>query len=257
MLGTILNNAILEQVLKDFQITPLNFLPIEPPRGDNASQETYARRQHQFTKPGAASKTKSLFQKFSGSVSDLHSEPPRISADARLPNPSILTCNEPIPLRVLVKKLSDTSESIFLQTFQIELIASTHILAHDLSQKETGSWVIFSRSNMGVMVGKGTDPADTEWPLDARMWNQLPLPNSVAPSFETCNVSRTYELEVRIGLSHGSIGNVKVCPTNPAVYRILVRILTMAAATHRASIENASEGLLWNCSAKGPFGSHG
>ena len=26
----------------------------------------------------------------------------------------------------------------------------------------------------------------------------------------------------------------------------------MAAATHRASIENASEGLLWDCPAKGP-----
>lgn len=200
-----------------FKITPLNFLPIEPPRGNNASQETYARRQHQFTKLGAASKTKSLFQKFSGSLPDLLSEPPRISADARLPNPSILTCNEPLPLRVLVKKMSDTSESIFLQTFQIELIASTNILAHDLRQKETGSWVIFSRSNMGVMLGKGNDPSGTEWPVDARMWNQIPLPNSVAPSFETCNVSRTYELEVRIGVSHGSVGHVKVCPTNPAV----------------------------------------
>lgn len=63
---------------------------------------------------------------------------------------------------------------------------------------------------MGVALGKGSDPAGTEWTIDARMWNQLPLPNSVAPNFETCNVSRTYELEVRVGLSYGSFGNIKV-----------------------------------------------
>ncbi|EYE94944.1 arrestin (or S-antigen), N-terminal domain protein [Aspergillus ruber CBS 135680] len=189
-------------------ITPLNFLPIEPPRTGNPSQETYARRQHQFTKQGSSSKTKSLFQKVSGSF-DPFADGPRVSADARLPNPSILTCNEPIPLRVLVKKISDNSETIFLQSFQIELIARTHILAHDLNRTETGSWVILSRTNMGVALGKGSDPAGTEWTIDARMWNQLPLPNSVAPNFETCNVSRTYELEVRVGLSYGSFGNIK------------------------------------------------
>lgn len=138
-----------------------------------------------------------------------------MSADARLPNPSILTCNEPIPLRVLVNKMSDSSETIFLQSFQIELVAKTHILAHDLNRTETGSWVIFSQSNMGAVLGKGSDPAGTEWTIDARMWNQLPLPNSVAPTFETCNISRTYELEVRVGLSYGSFGNIKVRLRDP------------------------------------------
>lgn len=123
--------------------------------------------------------------------------------------------------------MSDTSDTVFLQSFQIELVAKTHILAHDLNRTETGSWVIFSQSNMGAALGKGSDPAGTEWTIDARMWNQLPLPNSVAPTFETCNVSRTYELEARVGLSHGSFGNIKVrlnnlyCLTNfPSFYRI-------------------------------------
>lgn len=160
-----------------------------------------------------------------------------MSADARLPNPSILTCNEPIPLRILVKKMSNTSETIFLQTFQIELISYTHIQAHDLNQTETGSWVIFSRSNMGVILGKGSDPTSTEWPLDARMWNELPLPSSVAPSFETCNISRTYELEIRIGLSHGSIGNVKVCLFSFSF--LTLQMLNFKAPTHRTSIEDA------------------
>ncbi|KAI9925706.1 hypothetical protein ASPWEDRAFT_113742 [Aspergillus wentii DTO 134E9] len=191
-------------------IAPLNFLPIEPPRTGNPSEETYARRQHQFSKTSNTSKTKSLFQKVSNaSLRDLASEPPRLSADARLPNPSILTCNEPIPLRVLVKKLSESSETIFLQMLQIELVAYTHIIAHDLKRTESGSWVIMSRSNMGIPLGRGSDPVESEWTVDPSMWNRTPLPNSVAPSFETCNISRTYEIEIRVGLSHGSVGNVK------------------------------------------------
>lgn len=193
------------------QFAGFNFLPIEPPRTGNPNEETYARRQHQFSKAPNTSKTKSLFQKVSSpSLRDLPGEPPRLAADARLPSQSILTCNEPIPLRVLVKKLSQTPETIYLQMLQIELIAYTNILAHDLSRRETGSWVILSRSNMGVALGGGADPVGTEWTIDSSLWNLIPLPNSVAPSFETCNVSRSYELEIRIGLSRGSTGNVKV-----------------------------------------------
>lgn len=143
-----------------------------------------------------------------------------MSADARLPNPSILTCNEPIPLRLLVRKVSESFETIFLQMLQIELISYTHVLAHDLRRTEGGSWVLLSRSNMSIPLGRGGDPAGTEWTLDPSMWNRIPLPSSVAPSFETCNISRTYELEVRIGLSHGSIGDMKVCMELDAVLKI-------------------------------------
>ncbi|KAF7594401.1 hypothetical protein BBP40_009382 [Aspergillus hancockii] len=191
-------------------VTPINFLPIEPPRTGNPKEETYARRQHQFGKAPSTSKMKSLFQKASSSsLRDTAGDSPRVSADIRLPNPSILTCNEPIPLRIIVSKTSESYETIFLQTLQIELIGYTNIIAHDLRRTESNTWVIFSRSNMAIPLGRGGDPVGTEWALDATMWSHIPLPSSVAPNFETCNVSRTYELEVRVGLSHGSIGNLK------------------------------------------------
>ncbi|OJJ48107.1 hypothetical protein ASPZODRAFT_1516368 [Penicilliopsis zonata CBS 506.65] len=191
----------------------LNFFPIEPPRTRNPREETYARRQHQFSKPYMTpqKQRRGLFTKASTpSLRDLGGETPRVAVDARLPNPSILTCNEPIPLRVLVKQLSGTSETIFLQMLQIELIGYTHILAHDLTRTESSSWVILSRSNICTPLGKPTDAAGTEWSLDGNMWNTIPLPNTVAPSFETCNITRSYELEVRVGLSYGQIGNIKV-----------------------------------------------
>jgi hypothetical protein len=187
-------------------IVPLNFLPIEPPRTGNPNEETYARRQHQFSKT-IESRKKSIFSKSNKPFQT--QEPPRVSVDARLPNPSILTCNEPVPLRLMAKKLSDTTDIIFLQMLQIELIAYTKILAHDLTRQESTSWVVMSRSNMAMPLGKAEDPVGTEWTLDPKLWAALPLPNSVAPSFETCNIERAYELEVRVGITHGTAYNMK------------------------------------------------
>ncbi|KAL4784526.1 hypothetical protein BJX76DRAFT_327258 [Aspergillus varians] len=190
-------------------IANLTFLPIEPPKSSNPKEEAYARRQHQFTS-GSVHSPKSIFHKSSkSSLMDTARGALRVAADLRLPNPSILTCNEPIPMRVLVSKLSESFETVFLQMLQIELISYTHIQAQDLKRTETGSMVIMSRSNMGIPLGRGGDPAGSEWLIDQNLWNRLPLPPSVAPSFQTCNISRNYELEVRVGLAYGTVGKLK------------------------------------------------
>lgn len=130
-------------------------------------------------------------------------EPPSFQVDARLPSPPIITCNDRLPLRILVQKLSPSSETVFLSMLQIELIGYTHVRAHDLNRSESGSWVIMSKSNMNIPLGDPSDPVGKEWKVPSSYWENIPLPNTVAPSFDTCNISRTYELEVRIGLSHG------------------------------------------------------
>ncbi|KAJ5621965.1 hypothetical protein N7528_005197 [Penicillium herquei] len=191
-------------------VVPLMFLPIEPPRTGNPNEETYARRQHQFTKFEPGKSKKNLFARPSTrDVRGSSTEPPRVSVDARLPCPSILTCNEPIPLRLIARKLTESPDTLYLQMLQIELISYTKIIAHDLTRSELNSWVILSRSNMGQPLGQPGESAGTDWALDPRLWNTLPLPNSVAPSFETCNIERKYELEVRVGLTHGSPGSMK------------------------------------------------
>ncbi|KAL2824776.1 hypothetical protein BDW59DRAFT_82494 [Aspergillus cavernicola] len=190
-------------------ITNLTFLPIEAPRTGNPKEEAYARRQHQFSN-GPTPSPKSLFHKSSApSLRDSAGESLRVSAELRLPNPSILSCNEPIPMRVLVTKLSQSFETVFLQMLQVELMSYTRIQAQDLKRTENSSWVIMSRSNMGIPLGRGGDPAGSEWLIDENMWNRLPLPPSVAPTFQTCNISRSYELEVRVGLAHGTVGKLK------------------------------------------------
>ncbi|PCG94557.1 Immunoglobulin E-set [Penicillium occitanis (nom. inval.)] len=191
-------------------IAGFNFLPIEPPRNGNPNEETYARRQHEFMRqqPQAAVKKGGLFRKQSSTplIPLSTADPVRVSVDARLPNPPILTCNEPIPLRIIVTKKSHTPEPMFLQLLQIELISYTNIRAHELVRTEPLSTLILSRSNMNVLIGQASDPMGQEWKIDASLWNRLPLPPNVAPSFETCNISRYYELEVRVGLSHGPAG---------------------------------------------------
>jgi hypothetical protein len=115
-----------------------------------------------------------------------------------------------VPLRLILKKLTDSPDRIYLQMLQIELISFTKIVAHDLTREEIGSWVIVSRSNMNIALGGEADAPGTDWNIDPILWNKFPLPNSVAPSFETCNIERRYELEVRIGLMHGTPGDMKV-----------------------------------------------
>ncbi|KAI9817260.1 MAG: hypothetical protein M1827_001373 [Pycnora praestabilis] len=175
--------------------TDFRFFPIEPPRPLSTKQESYARRQHQFNDI-AIGRKKSLFRK---EVPDSppRGETPRLSIDARLPNPAIVTCNEPLPLRIVIRKQSDFYGMVYLHMLQIELIGYTTIRAHELTRTESGSWVLASYSNLGEALVEAEALKDAEYKVDSKYWQSIPLPNTVAPSFDTCNISRAYELEVR------------------------------------------------------------
>lgn len=68
-----------------------------------------------------------------------------------------------------------------------------------------------SMSNLKMPIGSRPlmDP-DKDLEVDQQLWKQIPLPNTVAPSFETCNLTRRYELAIKIGLSYGSSSNINV-----------------------------------------------
>ncbi|KAI9885114.1 MAG: hypothetical protein M1823_003082 [Watsoniomyces obsoletus] len=185
------------------------FFPIEPPRPPTSQEETYAKRGHQF-KAGLppVPKRKGLFSSLkSPTPPPQPSEPLRLEVDARLPHPPIITCNEALPLRMLVHRLSRGSQKIFLETIHIELIAYTNVRAHELRRTECGTWVLLSLSNMREPLGNATEEPGTPIVVDNAYWKDRPLPNTVAPSFETCNISRRYELEIKVGLMSRSIGS--------------------------------------------------
>ncbi|KAF2200276.1 hypothetical protein GQ43DRAFT_80433 [Delitschia confertaspora ATCC 74209] len=187
------------------------FLPIEPPRPAQQNGEAYARRTHQFLEPALGTpveKKKSFFGNMRNSSNHLPTSPslppPRFTVDARLPNPAILTCNQELPLRILVKSHSEQTKNVYMQMLQIELIGYTKVQAHEVQRTESNSWVVVSMSNMAIPLGSPSDPVGTEVPINPEYWSGKTLPNTVAPSFQTCNISRYYELEVRVGLGYGS-----------------------------------------------------
>lgn len=186
---------------------PFNFFPIEPPRPLVSGSEVFARQKHSFVPfpdgEGTAAKMKSLFSKSKEPMSPIAGgEAPHISVDARLPEPAILTCNKDIPLRLLVKKLNDCEAMTFLQSLEISLIGITKIRAHDVHRVENNSWVIMSKSNMGIPIGAPSDAMNTETAIDDHLWRGLILPSTVAPTFVACNIERSYQLDVRVGLSY-------------------------------------------------------
>jgi hypothetical protein len=191
---------------------PYNFFPIEPPRPPPTGSQVYARQRHAFAPfPEAPmkDKMKSFFGKKSSEPVPRSADAPSISVDARLPEPAVLTCNQDIPLSILVKRLNASSDPIYMQSLQVSLNANTKIRAHDVFRTEQNSWIIMSKSNMGMLIGSKTDAEGSEIAIDDSLWRGQILPNTVAPSFETCNIARSYCLDVRIGLScsgssHGS-----------------------------------------------------
>ena len=46
--------------------------------------------------------------------------------------------------------------------------------------------------------------------LSSSLWKQRPLPDNVSPTFHTCNISRSYGLHIKVGLSWGTAGNINV-----------------------------------------------
>lgn len=190
-------------------IANFTLLPIEPPRPAQADGEAYARRQHQFldTLPSSsAGKKKGLFERKPsvGPTSPTLATPPRVTVDARLPNPAILTANQNLPLRLLVKNVSERSKNFYLQMLQIELIGYTKVRAHEVMRTESNSWILASMSNMAIPIGSPQDAIGTEIPINPEYWSDKVIPNSLPPTFTACNLSRFYELEVRVGLGYGS-----------------------------------------------------
>ncbi|KAI9718502.1 MAG: hypothetical protein M1828_006685 [Chrysothrix sp. TS-e1954] len=201
-------------------IQTFNFLPIEPPRMPPSSAEAYARRQHEFSSDTTSQRIKKAMS-ISGKQKDIFA--PKITLDARLPNPPIITCNEKIPLRLLVIRQNDSPEPLYLNSLQIELIGSTHIRAHDIAHNENSSWLIMSRSNMATLLSSkkpvrkpspqsektavASEPdRPEEIPIDPTAWD-VRIPNSVAPTFETCNITRKYDLYIQAGIGYGSNHN--------------------------------------------------
>ncbi|KAF4121030.1 Arrestin (or S-antigen), N-terminal domain [Geosmithia morbida] len=204
------------------------FMPIEPPRPKATGREAYARRPFTFqSHPGApsqqqpSSSSSSSAEKkrssFFGSKKDEDAKlpssnpfspastaAPSVEISARLPHPSIVTCNKPVPLRLVAKKLVDSPAEVFLVSMQMELIGYTDVRCHNIYNRRVNRWVVVSDANLNIpLTTSPDDEVGKEVVVPDTLWAGCTLPNTIAPSFECCNLSRRYDLELKLGVAWG------------------------------------------------------
>lgn len=153
-----------------------------------------------------------MFSLKPSSSEDIKSTPtstqaPAISVETRLPQPAILTNNQDVPLRIIVTSLNEQVENLTLSSLQLDLAYYTHVRAHNVVRVESGSTVLLSKSNISLPLNFDVASGAAEVPRE--LWYGLSVPPSLPPTFEICNISRNYEVIVRIGIRY-SKGNENV-----------------------------------------------
>lgn len=129
--------------------------------------------------------------------------PPKGELEARLPQPSILMCNQPIPLRLILRKLNSSPDFLVIVSCTVHILVKLKVRVNEVVKFVNSSWVLANLNGLSVQIGSPNDREGTECIIDNFLWNSLLLPSTVSPSFQTCNLSRNYELEVRIELGYG------------------------------------------------------
>lgn len=197
------------------------FLPIDPPRAA-AQGEIFARREHllhfplltpPIKKKGFWGKSKKPEIK-----TPLHpNEEPRFTIEARLASPPVLVPKEPLGLRIIMTKLVPFKTSVVLRQIQLRLFMTTFITAHEHSKKVTFTLPLFNTSTdykLGMPIPHIFGPTDAlpgaQLEADPRIWENWVLPENISPSFRTCNIARSYQLEVTLGVSLGENAVVDV-----------------------------------------------
>jgi len=126
-------------------------------------------------------------------------EPAQVLISASfLPNCN-LTRNRNVALRLSVQKLNPYPYDLLLQSFQILLVGYTDIKAGTTRDTQMSSHTIQSLSNIGVTIFPAFEEVGSIQDIDSALWDGKTLPEFVIPSFDACNVSRRYELEISMG----------------------------------------------------------
>ncbi|EYE91870.1 uncharacterized protein EURHEDRAFT_463772 [Aspergillus ruber CBS 135680] len=150
----------------------------------------------------------------SGSNSSL--SPLTCEIEAKLLNGPFLLLGQPISLNVDVIKLNldECKSGVFLHNFQTMLIETTEVRARDSMEVHTRSCVIQTTTRVQYeprcMVGSTLS-------FDDSLWSRHCVPLHLTPTFETCNISRSYKLEIRLGIEFGR-NNVGYYPWSVELY---------------------------------------
>jgi hypothetical protein len=123
--------------------------------------------------------------------------------NTELLNGHFIMSGYPVPLRVSVMKLCQQSCNIWLQDFQIILIETTQTRVHGSISISNHCWMVHTVANLKQKLCSRNEPAGTVMEVPEAIWASHPVPSALSPSFETCNISRSYQLVLRLGFENG------------------------------------------------------
>ncbi|KAL4873122.1 hypothetical protein BDV12DRAFT_192621 [Aspergillus spectabilis] len=142
------------------------------------------------------------------------------SARATLLNGPYLLLGQPISLAVDIIDLNERSTSISLHDFQSMLLETTEVRARGSTETFMRSWVMQTMANLRQPLVPHEAHTEIRGPvlsLDDSLWSRHCVPLFLTPTFETCNISRSYKLEIRLGIGLGGV-NTRIVEFQFAVY---------------------------------------
>jgi hypothetical protein len=188
-------------------IVPFVFCPIEPPRTPSQNTQIYVRKKH--TLP-ASNPPSSSDGGFWGGL--FRNKPPApqtgnggtIAFEARLPNPAIIVPTEPIPLTFLLKRDTGSTGIVYIRTIQVMLGITTYIAAQGFRRELGYLLPILNCPGLNLTLPEGKseitiNPADLL--PQGHGQKTFSLPDTIPPSFRTCNIARKYTLVLQMGVS--------------------------------------------------------
>jgi hypothetical protein len=187
-------------------IVPFVFCPIEPPRPPPQNTQIFVRKKHTLAvAPKAADP--GFWGGFFRKGPALAGNGGTVAFEARLPNPLIIVPTEPIPITLILKRDAGSQGVVYIRSVQIMLGITTYIAAQGY-RRELGYLLhILNAGNLNITI----PPADNQIIINpAELLQQGPrsnglsLPDTVPPTFRTCNVARKYTLVLQMGVAASS-----------------------------------------------------
>lgn len=206
---------------------PFVFLPVDQPRLVDSNRMAFVRRELRvglYQEEPSSSQKSGMRWFFKDSFGTRPTAQVAFNFEARYPASMdfVPLCRLPLQLCAVFKKDPSTMpiSILYLRELELELIASTVARAHQEVRTDSMALKFFERSNLNLalnleMAQRIDNRGRVYWEisLPESLLEGAQMPDSVCPSFVTCNIKRSYNLKVEAGFScvpNGRIDYVKL-----------------------------------------------
>lgn len=150
---------------------------------------------------------------YSTGHSEIKSPPLTYEVTIELLNGPFLSLGQPIPLAVQAQGMDGSTSSsnntaLYLYDFQSMIFETTEVRARGAVERLTRSWIVQTMANLQHLFTFTPGDERNRGSVDDSLWRPWCVPLFLTPTFETCNVSRDYKLEIRLGIG---LGRNNVC----------------------------------------------